>query len=61
MSRDTYKQATRLLELVTSGTRRCARTAALFMDELAAVVAQGQVHTTVEVPEIRLGGGFFVK
>ena len=43
-----FKRVVNLLELVTNSSADCSETCALFMDELAAVIAQGHIDVKVE-------------
>ena len=49
MSELRYKEVESLLTMIRSGSSRRSEAAALFLDELAAMVSHGNLHNKVEV------------
>ena len=49
MSESRYKEVESLLTMIRSGSSRHSEAAALFLDELAAMVSHGNLHNKVEV------------
>ena len=52
ITEETYKQAINLLQLVKTSCSRSSEASALFMDELATVIKNGDLDPKVEVYEI---------
>ena len=49
MSESRYKEVESLLTMIRGGSSRHSEAAALFLDELAAMVSHGNLHNKVEV------------